>query len=380
MFLLTVSATEKGCSTSILNTAVEQHTPDPPSDPFVRWLEREKVPLFWRGGVPFRVYHRLLIPAPLKPTPVNLRVASARELLRESGASLIRWHSKTFDEPRSYWSVLCERYDFSGLDRKVRNQIRKATRECAVRRLETAWAVANTYDCYAAAFGRYKSGQPASRVEYERDQGKCVGGPFEFWGAFVGNKLAGFAKCVVSDDYVAVVAFKFDPAYGKLLPSYALVDALLKTYVCHDKKSVGNGFLSLHHETQMQDFLLKFGFRRSYCDLHVTYRPVLRLAVNICFPFRGLIDRLPLSDFISSVKSLLRQEDVRRSCLAPARHPSPVSHKEPPDNHKERSTLLPPLGNNEKVLGGENIIHNQSGYGVLSESHENEARLHDRCS
>ncbi|MGH9740420.1 MAG: GNAT family N-acetyltransferase [Candidatus Acidiferrales bacterium] len=317
--------TETRSSTSFPNTSVEQTGPDTNLDPYIRWLQREKVPIFWRAGIGWRLYQRVLIPASLKPVSIDLELSTARNLLRESGASLIRWHTRTFDEPTSYWCILCERYDFEGLARKARNQIRKANRECEVRRVETEWAAANTYDCYAAAFGRYKHGRPISRMQFESFQRSCAGGPFNFWGAFVDGRLAGFAKCVVSDDYVALVSFRLDPAYSKSLPSYALLDALLQTYVLQDRKTLGNGFLSLHHDTNMQDFLLKFGFQRVYCNLQLAYRPALGLAVNICFPFRALIDRLPSHYPVTPVKSLLRQEEVRRSCLLEGRRPPPVA-------------------------------------------------------
>ncbi len=307
---------------------MEQTGPGTNLDPYIRWLERENVPLFWREGVGWRLYQKVLIPASLKPAPINLCPSGARDLLCESGASLVRWHTRTFDEPCSYWCILCERYDFEGLGRKARNQIRKANRECAVRRLETEWIAANAYDCYAAAFGRYKHGRPIPRAQFESFQRSCTGGPFNFWGAFVDGRLAGFAKCVVSDDYVALAAFSFDPGYSKSLPSYALLDALLQTYVLQDRKTLGNGFLSLHHDTNMQDFLLKFGFRRAYCDLQLAYRPALGLAVKICFPFRWLIGRLPSRYPVTPIKSLLRQEEVRRSYLVAGRCPPPLARQE----------------------------------------------------
>ncbi len=149
--------------------------------------------------------------------------------------------------------------------------------------------------------------------------------PFRFFGAFVGDQLAGFAKCVVSPDYVALVSFRLDPAHSHSLPSYALLDVLLRQYVVEQEKTLGNGFLSLHDDTNMQDFLLKFGFRRVYCDLQIAYRPALGLAVNACYPFRSVIDRLPSRSSISAVKSLLRQEHVRRLCEASMPAAPPVS-------------------------------------------------------
>lgn len=284
--------------------------------PYVAWLQSENVPIFYAGGIPWRPYHRALIPASLKPEPVHIGTSEAGALLRKSGVGLIRWFSRTMQEPSSYWYVVCDCYDFEGLSRKVRNQIRKATRECSVESLDTEWVAANAYDCYAAAFDRYKHGRPVSREEFEISQRSCASGPFRYFGAFVNGRLAGLAKCAIEGDYVALVAFKLDPSYSKSLPSYALLHALLQRYVVESRKTLGNGFLSIHDETNMQDFLLKFGFRRVYCDLQITYARALKLAINIGYPFRKIIARLPSRSAFTPMKSLLRQEEVRRSCRA----------------------------------------------------------------
>ena len=268
----------------------------------------------------------MLIPASLKPQPADLQRAEARRLFRESGASLIRWFSRHSSQPTPYWHVVCDRYDFDSLSRKARNQIRKARRECELRTLDAAWMAANAYGCYVSAFSRYRHGRrPISREYFGSIQRTCEGAPFHFLGAFVGGQLAGFAKCFVLGDYVALSAFRLDPEYKRAMPSYAMLDELLRTYVREQGKTLGNGFASVHDDTGMQEFLLKFSFRRVYCDLRLAYRPALALAVNALYPFRCAIDRLPSRRPIPAVKSLLRQESIRRTCVLPLTADAPRS-------------------------------------------------------
>lgn len=286
-------------------------------DPYVSWLQRENEPLFYTGDVAWRRYlGSALIQASLKPQPIDLSRQEVCGLLRHSHARLIRWFSQTSNAPTSFWYILCDRYDFDSLSRKVRNQIRKASRECSIRIVEAQWLASNGYDCYAAAFGRYRHGRPITRQDFARVQGNCAAGPFVFFGAFVGDQLAGFAKCVELDDYVALSTFRFDPRHKAAMPSYALLHQLLRKYVVEERKTFGNGFVSLHDDTNMQDFLLKFGFRRVYCDLQIAYAPALGAAVRALYPSRILIDRLPSRPPITALKSLLRQEHVRRQCSA----------------------------------------------------------------
>ncbi len=282
---------------------------------YAEWLQREGTPVFHAAGTQWRLYFgRVLIPASLQPRPVSLQPEDARRLFRESRASMIRWFSRNSDERTSYWYVLCDRYDFDSLPGKLRTQIRKARRECEVRALDADWMAANAYDCYAAAFGRYRHGRPISHEYFNSIQRSCAGAPFTFLGAFVDSKLAGFAKNFESAGYVASCSFRLDPAYKQSRPSYALIDALLRTYVTEQGKIFGNGFLSLHDDTSMQDFLLKFGFRRQYCDLQIAYDAPLGLAIRALYPFRSIVGALPSRGRITAVKSLLREECVRRSC------------------------------------------------------------------
>jgi len=173
---------------------------------------------------------------------------------------------------------------------------------------------ANAYDCYAAAFGRYRHGRPISREYFNSIQRSCAGAPFTFWGAFVDGKLAGFAKNFESAGYVASCSFRLDPACKRSRPSYALLDTLLRTYVTGQRKIFGNGFLSSHDDTNMQEFLLKFGFRRQYCDLQIAYSLPLGLAIRALYPFRSIVGVLPSRGRVTAVKSLLREEHIRRSC------------------------------------------------------------------
>jgi hypothetical protein len=142
---------------------------------------------------------------------------------------------------------------------------------------------------------------------------ESLGGPFEFWGVFVEGELAGFAKCAIEGDYVAVLVSKLDPAYLPIFSSYALRDAILRHYVTELGRIVGDGFRSISHQTAMHDFLLKFGYRRMYCDLRIVYRPIVRAFVNLAFPFKILIDRFPSVEPAASAQVFLAQEAIRRS-------------------------------------------------------------------
>jgi hypothetical protein len=63
----------------------------------------------------------------------------------------------------------------------------------------------------------------------------------------------------------------------------------------------------------MQEFLEQFGFRKTYCDLQVVYKTWLRWAVQAMHPFIPVIERLPDLGPIPQAKSLIQQEQIRRT-------------------------------------------------------------------
>jgi hypothetical protein len=79
---------------------------------------------------------------------------------------------------------------------------------------------------------------------------------------------------------------------------------------------MSNGTRSVSHDTQMQDFLLHFGYRRLYARLHVVYQPWLRVAVNTLYRFRHLLQRCPDVAGFHAIKSVIYQEALHRRCSA----------------------------------------------------------------
>jgi hypothetical protein len=136
-------------------------------------------------------------------------------------------------------------------------------------------------------------------------------GPFEYWGVFVGDTLVGYCRCALDENHVSTEVVKFDPAGLKNYSAYAMIGTLLQHYVLERRMVINNGNPAVSHDTNFQDFLLKHSYRQAYCRLNVAYRPWLRAAVNVAFPFRrALPDRGPFSQ----ARSLLLQEQIRRNC------------------------------------------------------------------
>jgi hypothetical protein len=284
-------------------------------DTYVAWLKKENLPLFEAGGIWWEPYQRTLMPASVKPEPVQISTWQAKELLERSGALLLRYFTRTFKEPTDFWYGACDEYKFDKLSSKTRTGIRGGRKNCAIQRVDPAWIAINGYECHVAAFKRYSNASPESQEEFTKRFMAFVGGPFDFWAAFCGGKLAAYSKCNVADNHVASVVAKVHPAYLRFRPIDALTDAMLTTYVAGEHKQVTYGFRSIAHATNVQEYLEKFGFHKIYCDLQVVYRPSVRALVSFLMPFKPVLASFPDTNLTSRLRSILTQEEIRRSFL-----------------------------------------------------------------
>jgi hypothetical protein len=119
----------------------------------------------------------------------------------------------------------------------------------------------------------------------------------------------------VSEPHVATAVIKFNPLYLQRYAPRALLDTILRVYVIEEHKMVTNGFRSIGHDTNVQEFLERSGFRKVFCDLKVAYRPEVGLGVRCLFPLRRLVARMPQVGPVAAVKGLFEQEKIRRSFL-----------------------------------------------------------------
>ena len=283
-------------------------------DNYTEWLRNQGVRLFEGGGINWRLYQGALVPAPVFPCFTDLSQDEARTLLKESGAWFIRYASGPCNEETGWWYVVCDSYNPERLSSKIRNMIKRGNRNCAVSRIDTEWLAQSGYECYLAAFNRYKNARPVSRNIFCDSILRTIGGPFEYWGVFLKDRLAGYCQCIVEKNEVSTNVVKFDPEYLHYYTSYSLVTSMIIHYVAERGMSLSNGTRSIAHDTNFQDILLKLGFRKDFCRLNIMYQTWLNLAIRIFFPLRKFITQRPDHDLMHKVRALLYQEELRRAC------------------------------------------------------------------
>jgi hypothetical protein len=286
------------------------------TSPYGDWLRERGVPVFEAAGIEWRVYHSALVPIEDVPRPVDAAASEMRALLDRSGAWLVRYPGRLVDGetgPDPWYYVVCDQYvPLEKLARHVRARVRKGARTCSVRRVSAHWLAANGYACYHAAYARYRNARPISAEAFERDI-RSKEAPYEHWGVFVGESLAGYSSCVVGGEWVQHAVAKYDPALLREQTAYIMVRTLMDEYVRDQHRGLTNGSRTIAHDTAYNETLQGLGFTRRYCELRVIYRPALAGLVRIVYPLRRVIMRLPARGPLGAAQTILRLEQVHRS-------------------------------------------------------------------
>ena len=122
----------------------------------------------------------------------------------------------------------------------------------------------------------------------------CNSCSYEYWGVFEKDTDNLIAYAIVSrlGNTINYNALKAIPELmNKHYPYYGLLYEMNRHYLGEEKVDfVTDGFRSITEHSNIQPFLIKnFLFRKAFCRMRLYYKPWLRLAVNLSYPFRKFI-------------------------------------------------------------------------------------------
>ena len=140
-------------------------------------------------------------------------------------------------------------------------------------------------------------------------------GNSEYLGAFLKDTdtMIGYAIYNLFDDWIEYSVVKTDPEYLNTQVNTELAYFGVERYMRPCIKYIHGGWRTMIHESNYQEYLLKnFGFRKAYCKLHIQYRPLMQIAVNVLYPLRGIIKKVK-NKWIYTVWCALQQEEIRRT-------------------------------------------------------------------
>ena len=278
---------------------------------YASWLVDQGRPVVQAGGVDWTIYRQALVPADPTTGFVDIRIDDAAALVRNQGVRLVRWSKGPLDEPSEWWLVSCDSYALSELSSNTRSKINRGLRRNTVRQVSASWLATHGYQSYRLAFERYRGARALSETAFMAETAAMAEGPFEIWAVFSGSELGGYLVAVVEEGRVATSSVTVSPAALKAYASYALNATVLSEYVCERGMIVTNGGRAVVHQTEMQDFLLRLGFTRTYGSLQIVYSPWGRVLATAALALGPIVGTLP-GRVPSLVRGLGFQESIRR--------------------------------------------------------------------
>ncbi len=270
-------------------------------------------------GVIWENYHGALIPKEKPDKKISLDGKDKKYLLKKSNAYILRYITKwDIDKETSFWYVIKNSFgDMEELSGNTRSKVRRAYKNCIVKKVDLEEIAENGYECYKEAMHSYNTTlKIISQEEFYKNTLNNTG--YDYWAVYEQecNDLIAYSSNKVYEDCVDYTTIKFDPKYLKLYPSYALFFEMNKYYLNEKNfKFVNDGARSISHDTNIQDFLIqKFKFGKAYCKLNVEYRWDIGLIVKVLYPFRWMIKKLKYKKIFDKLNTLLIQEEIRRDC------------------------------------------------------------------
>lgn len=250
--------------------------------------------------------------------------SEACEALKTQGGMFARWTSD-FDScsPTGWWYCICDSYTpLDKLTAKQRYRVNKGLRHC-----ETVYAKTDqrtdthaVYELVKASFEDYPKAYRPDLQEEEFTQyinQLLQDQDIDIWLVYSKeNQLVGYCQCTKAQDIVWLAQVKVPTAYLRMEVNAALVYTLCSYYLQEQHyRYICDGERNIKHITNYQDFLIRvLNFRYAYCKLHIVYKGWMRIAVNILYPFRGMLKTMRfLHPTVYNIYCVLLQEEIRRS-------------------------------------------------------------------
>jgi len=278
-------------------------------------------------GIPWMKYNNALVTATAMPIYEEVTNEKAIAALKTTGALFLRYNTRPnvgnqSSINQSWWQVICRHYDLSSVSANTRSKVHRGLKRMEIHLEEPTWLAENGYQCHVKSYARYKNVKPQTietfRQFFENLADLAF---FDIWvcrsnsssnNCSSESELLGYIICLREDDGVFMHTIDLTPTGLHNYAAYAMIHTILEYYVNQLGIPVTNGSRSISHETQMQDFLEKFAFKKEFSTLNVIYRRHIYLTIRTLFPFRKFLRPFIFLSFVHKIAAALFQEEILR--------------------------------------------------------------------
>lgn len=204
----------------------------------------------------------------------------------------------------SWWYIICDdlAYDLNRIPSKnARRDVRYGLKRTEVKRIDQAWLADHGYVVYLKSAERYEGFTPHTPASFSAavmsarvNQGEP---PREFWGVFSreDGRLVAFGNYRLQGRCAGLSVAKFDPDASELFPMYALYFETARNYLRERGFDyVASGSRSVAHETKVEQFRLRLGWRTCHVRLQALLLPPTGSCGRLWRGIRELLGERPL--------------------------------------------------------------------------------------
>jgi hypothetical protein len=269
---------------------------------FMELFEKRGEPATVIDGAIYKLYAGMVVPFGPADTDYSLSPEAGARVLKTLGATVLRTTTGFADNGAvsDWYAVICREFTpvESVASSNMRSKLRRALRNCEVRRMSCEELATAGYEVYRRAFDRYEGPEsPVAHAAFAAHvrAGEAFDDVIEHWAVTCDGELAGYStNYVFGTTEAAYSALKFHPDHLRRYASYALFHRMNEHYLTERRVGyVNDGFRSILHGTELQEFLERnFSFEKAYTGVAAFYRQPFRTVVRATFPFRNLIGKL----------------------------------------------------------------------------------------
>lgn len=260
----------------------------------------------------------------------HLRESPSRDAIRrvllQKGAWGALWnYDWDCGESGPWYSYICDTpdYELGSIKKKVRYYVRRSLKECEVKEIDPNWLAEHGYKTYINATSRYTKFVALSPETFRRVTRSLANRPgWQTYGVFVKGELAAYGLVRFCGQTLQMRTAKFDPAYSSANPMYALYYTVAHLHLQERRYAdIDNGVRPLLHDTAIEDFLRRMGWRRAHCRLGLYLIWPVRVALALARMFRKPCSQLLPDRHHAILESLLVAQEVARGSGQAAARP-----------------------------------------------------------
>jgi hypothetical protein len=214
-----------------------------------------------------------------------------------------------------WYCILDKPFNINALSSNRRSKIKQAIQNFDVHIIDVKEYAEQMFHVHKSAWKTYH------KTGVFKEEKECFCKEVEKWkelvfGAFdkESSQLAAYYRVKIYPTHIDLVTLKSDPVFEKKRVNLAIM-FFVYNYFSKDieqGKYLCGGSRNIYHQTNFQEFRENnFGFRKAYAFLHLQYAPCVASIVNLIYPFRSIIKKLPFT-FAHQISGVLFMEEICR--------------------------------------------------------------------